>query len=283
MSWQLFVGLSVLLYSVNALLHRVLMKEEDSDPYAQTIAFYGVVGLFALIFAVLRGGFHYQISVDLLLYFILITIFAALTSVLGFRAIQLIEASESSILISSSRLWVVLGAFIFLQEAFSMQKLIGTVVILVGITIAQWKKQKFVLNEGVIFALLAAFSFAITELVSFFILRKFDATSFAVYTNWLPVIALLLIRPRSFKKLAFYLKRKNAINISLVSISDISATLFLFYAYQVGRNASQIVPIMATQTIVTVFLAVIILKEKNYMLQKIAGGIFAVIGTILLL
>ena len=259
------------------------MKEEDSDPYAQTIAFYAVVGLFALIIAVIRGGFQYQISADLLPYFILITIFAALTSVLGFRAIQLIEASESSILISSSRLWVVLGAFIFLQEAFSMQKLIGTVVILVGITIAQWKKQKFVLNEGVIFALLAAFSFAITELVSFFILRKFDATSFAVYTNWLPVIALLLIRPRSFKKLAFYLKRKNAINISLVSISDISATLFLFYAYQVGRNASQIVPIMATQTIVTVFLAVIILKEKNYMLQKIAGGIFAVIGTILLL
>ena len=92
-----------------------------------------------------------------------------------------------------------------------------------------------------------------------------------------------LIRPRSFKKLAFYLKRENAINISLVSISDVFATLFLFYAYQVGRNASQIVPIMATQTIVTVFLAVIILKEKNYMLQKIAGGIFAVIGTILLL
>lgn len=283
MSWQLLVGLSVLLYSVNGLLHRVLMKEEDSDPYAQTIAFYGVVGVFALIIAVLRGGFHYQISADLLPYFILITIFAAATSVLGFRAIQLIEASESSILISSSRLWVVLGAFIFLEEGFSIQKLTGTVVILIGIAIAQWKKQKFIINQGVVFALLAALSYAITELVSYFILRKFDATSFAVYTNWLPIIALLLIRPKSIKKLAFYFRRKNAINIALVSISDVFATLFLFFAYQIGRNASQIAPFMATQTIITVFLAVIILKERNYMLQKITGGLIAVIGTILLL
>ncbi len=88
------------------------MKEEDSDPYAQTIAFYGIVGLFALIIAVLHGGFQYQISADLLPYFVLITIFAAITSVLGFRAPQLIEASENSILGSSSRLWVLLGAFL---------------------------------------------------------------------------------------------------------------------------------------------------------------------------
>lgn len=283
MSWQLLVGLSVLLYSVNGLLHRVLMREQDSDPYAQTIAFYGVVGLFAFIISVLRGGFQYRISTDLLPYFALITIFAAVTSVLAFRALKLIEASESSILISSSRLWVVVGAFLFLQEGFSLQRLVGTVIILIGIAVAQWKKQKFIINEGVVFTLLAAVFYALTELTSFFILRKFDAPSFTVYTSWLPVIALLLIRPKSLKKLAFYLKRKNAINISLVSLSDAIATIFLFFAYQIGRNASQIGPIMATQTILTVFLAVIILKERNYMPQKIAGGLLAVVGTILLL
>lgn len=259
------------------------MKEEDSDPYAQTIAFYGMVGLFALIISVFRGGFQYHISSDLIPYFILITIFAALTSVLGFRAIQLIEASENSILISSSRLWVLFGAFIFLREEFSIQKLIGTVVILISIVIAQWRNKKFVVNEGVLFALLAAFSFAITETISYYILRKFDAPSFAVYTNWLPVIMLLLIHPKSFSKLSFYLKRKNAINISLVSISDVFASLFLFFAYQVGRNASQIAPLMATPTILTVLLSIIILKEKSFMSQKIFGGIFAVVGTILLL
>lgn len=283
MTWQLFVGLSVLLYSVNGLLHRALMKEKDSDPYAQTIAFYGVVGLFVLIIAFFRGGFQYQISADQIPYFILITIFAALTSVLGFRAVQLIGAAENSILISSSSLWVVLGAFLFLRESFSIQKVFGTIIILTGISITQWQKKKFVINTGVIFAILAAFAFAITQTLSFFVLRKMDAVSLAVYTNWLPVILLILFRPKTIKKLVFYFKRKNAINISLVSLSDVFASLFLFFAYQIGRNAAQITPIMATQTILTVFLAVIFLGERNFIPQKITGGLIAMIGTILLL
>ncbi|KKR31507.1 MAG: hypothetical protein UT63_C0068G0017 [Candidatus Gottesmanbacteria bacterium GW2011_GWC2_39_8] len=226
MTWQLFVGVSILLYSVNALLHRILMKEADSDPYAQTIAFYGLVGLFAFFIAVFRDGFQYRIPPDLFPYFIIITIFAALTSVLGFRSIQLIEASESSILGSTSRIWVLFGAFIFLKEEFSINKLVGTFLILISVIVVQWKNKRFVINEGIIFAVLASISFAITETASYYILRKFDATSFAVYTNWLPVIAFLFIRPKSFKRLTFYLKRKNAFNILLVSASDVFASLF---------------------------------------------------------
>ena len=74
MTWQLFVGLSVFLFSLNGLFHRVLMKEENSDPYAQTIAFYGLGGLFAFVVSLFRGGFHYQISPGQLPYFFLLTI-----------------------------------------------------------------------------------------------------------------------------------------------------------------------------------------------------------------
>jgi len=283
MSWQILVSLSVIIYSFNNLLHRVLMKEKDSDPYAQTIAFYTIVGIFALVISVLRGGFHYQISADQVPYFFLITIFAAATSVLGFKALKLIEASEYIILFSSSRLWVVIGAFLFLHEGFSIQKIIGTVVILFGVATSQWKKDKFVLNAGVFFSLVAAFCFATTELVSFFILRNFDATSFTVYTYLLPVAALLLINPKSLYKLAFYLKPKNAINIAAVSIGDVVATLLLFIAYQIGRNASQIAPIMTTQTILSVLLAIIFLKERSHIVKKIAGAIMVVAGVILVL
>lgn len=283
MSWQVLVGLSVLLFSINNLLHRVLMREEDSDPYAQTVAFYGLGGLFAFVITLFRGGFHYQISSEQLPYFIFVAIFAGLVSVLAFKALKLIGASEYSILISSSRLWVVFGAFIFLNEEFSVQKIIGTVVVLIGITIAQWKNRKFDLNLGVVFAILAAFLYGVNELVGFFILRNFDAISFAVYTSWLPIIVLLLIRPKSIKRLSFYLRRKNAINISLVSVSDILATLFLFYAYQAGRNAAQIAPIMATQTIFAVLLAIIILKERDNMVKKIIGAVVVVGGVMLVL
>lgn len=283
MSWQLLVGASVLLYSANSLLHRVIMKEKGSDPYAQTIVFYGIVGTLALVFALLRGGFHYQIPSDQIPSFVLITIFAATTSVLAFKALRLIEASETVILLSSSRLWVVLGAFLFLQEQFSIRKVIGTVIILLGIAIAEWKNHRFVLNTGAWFALAAGFGFAATELTSFFVLRDFDAKSFTVYTNLLPVGVLLLVHGKSMKKLAFYARPKNALNITVVSIGDFIATLLLFYAYQAGRNAAQISPIMATQTILSVFLAILFLKERDYMTNKIVGATVVVAGILLVL
>ena len=49
MSWQLLVGLSVLLYSINGLLHRTIMKDESSDAYARAFVFTGLISLLFLI------------------------------------------------------------------------------------------------------------------------------------------------------------------------------------------------------------------------------------------
>lgn len=283
MTWQLLVGISVLLFSVNGLFHRVLMKDDKSDEYAQTIMFYGLGGVFAFIISLFRGGFHYQISVSQIPLFLLLTVFATLGPVLAFKALKQIEASESSILLSSIRLWVVLGAFLLLREAFSLQKVIGTVIILSGIAVAQWKKQNFTFNAGAIYALTAAFSYAVAEIISFYILRNFDAPSFSVYGSLLPVFALLIIKPQTVKKLAFYFKPKYTLNISLVSVNDSLATIFLYFAYQMGRNAAQISPIMATQTILSVLLAIVILKENKNIINKIIGATLAVVGTILVI
>ncbi|MEI7989617.1 MAG: DMT family transporter [Chloroflexota bacterium] len=281
MSWQLLTALSVLLFSLNGLFHRVLMKEESSDPIAQTIAFYGLGGLFAFVVAIFRGGFHYQISIDQIPFFVLFTAFGTLAPVFGFKALKLIGASENSILSSTTRLWVVLGAFIILHEPFSLAKIIGTIVILVGIGFAQWQKEKLAINKGAIFALIAALSYAITEIIAFYILRNFDVPSFSVYSCILPVILLLIIKPKSISKLSFYFPPRRALNIGLVSINDTISTMLLFLAYQVGHNAAQIGPLMATQTIISVILAIVILKERDNMFNKIIGATIVVFGIIL--
>ena len=283
MSWQLLTALSVIMFSLNGLFHRVLMKEESSDPIAQTIAFYGLGGIFALVVTAFRGGFHYQIPLSQIPLFILFATFGTLAPVLSFKALKLIGASESSILSSSTRLWVVLGAFVILHEPFSINKILGTLVILLGIGIAQWQKEKLAINKGTVFALLAAFSYAITEIIAFYILRDFDVPSFSVYSCFLPVIILLLISPKSFGKLSFYFPLKRALNIGFVSVNDTISTMLLFLAYQVGHNAAQIGPLMATQTILSVLLAIIILKERNNMLNKILGAIIVVLGVILVM
>lgn len=283
MSWQLFITLSVVLFSLNNLFHRVLMKEEKSDPYIQTIMFYGLGGIFAFFVSLLRGGFHYQVTYHQIPSFLLLTIFATAAPVLGFKALKMIDASDFNILLSAQRLWVVLGAFLFLNEVFSLQKLTGMIIILIGITLAQWKRQHFITGKGIVFVLLASFFYAVSEIIAFNILRNFDAASFSVYNCLLPVLALIIIAPKTLRKAAFYLKPKNALNISAVSVNDTLATIFMFLAYQTGRNAAQISPILATQTIISVILAIIILKERNNWINKLTGAIIAVTGVILVL
>jgi drug/metabolite transporter (DMT)-like permease len=281
MSWQFLVGISIFLFSLDNLFHRVLMREDESDPITQTIIFYSLGGILSLCIAPLFGGFHYQISLSQLPLFALIGFFGTLAPVMGFKALKSIGASESSILSSSTRLWVVFGAFLFLHESFSIQKIIGTIIILVGIGVAQWQKEKIILNRGALYALIAALSYAIAEIISFYILRDFDTISFSVFSSFLPVVILSLTMPGKLKKLTFYKTPSRAINITIVSVIDALATIALYFAYQLGHNASQISPIMGTQTIVSVILAILILKERNNMLHKIIGATIVVLGVML--
>jgi uncharacterized membrane protein len=48
------------------------------------------------------------------------------------------------------------------------------------------------------------------------------------------------------------------------------------------RNASQIAPITASETILTVLLAILLLKERRNMVQKISDAVIVVMGVLLL-
>lgn len=103
MSWQLLAGLSVSFFSLNGIFNRVIMRDVNSDPFAQTIVFSGLVGVFAFIIALFRGGFHYQISLDQVPFFVLIALFLPAASTLNYKSVQSLEASEASILLIGLR------------------------------------------------------------------------------------------------------------------------------------------------------------------------------------
>lgn len=283
MSWQLLVSLSVLLYSINGLLHRTLMKHEQSDPYTQTFVFNLLIGISTCAVLFLRGGKLSFFTYDQLIIFVPMACMGMIATFSAFKGFKMIEASEHTILLTTSRLWLIAGALLFLGEPLSIHKLIGGIIILVGVTIAEWRKNKFVFNSGALYVLLAAFLYACAEIISFYILRNFDAFSLIIYGCLFTTLVFVIIKPGMIKKLSFYFRPKRAGNIIIVSFNDTLGTLFVYLAYQAGRNALQIGPLMATQTIVTVILAYVILREHDYMLQKIIGAVAVVIGMIFLL
>jgi drug/metabolite transporter (DMT)-like permease len=283
MSWQVLIGLSVLLYSVNGLMNRAIMKHDESDGYTQSVAFCALVCVITVIISFFYGGLHWFSSWYQVLVFVPSVVLGALGSIYAFKGFKLVGASEHVILSTSTKLWFLVGTFVLLGEAFSLPKVIGGLLIIGGVVIAQWRKGKFVLNTGAWYVLASAFLYALSDLLSFLLVREFDVLSLIAYGTGLAAILMIIARPATIRKLRFYKSPQRLTNIVIVSINDALASVFAFMAYQVGRNALQLGPLGATQTIVTVFLALIFLGETDYMYQKILGALTVVLGMWLLL
>lgn len=281
MSWQLFLLASILFSSANGLFHRSVMKTNLADPKAQTIAFETLAGVFALVIALSRG-FHLP-PAALYPNFIPMIILLILAPIMTFKAFQLSEASEIGIVMTTQRFWVVVLALLFLDEKATLFKILGTVLIILGVVIISWKKQKITFSKGTLFALLAAFLYGLSYINAFYILRSFDAPSFQVFASFLPVAFLLILQPAIVSKMKFYLAPKNGLKVFFAALFDTLATLSLYFAYQLGRNAAQISPLSSTSLILTVILAAVFLKERTNLGKKITGAAVAVIGAILII
>jgi drug/metabolite transporter (DMT)-like permease len=282
-SWLVLTLVGILVFSPKSLLYRVLMKDDQSDPYAQSVVFFGLGGTLALLFSLFRGGFQYQITSRHLLLFLPLTVCATVGPVLLFKAYQRIDASEIAILQSSQKLWSVLGAFLFLREPFSANKVLGTLVVVAGIAITLWRRKRFQVNEGIALVLVATLFYAGMDLVSYYIVRDFDPISLIVYVCYLPVVTLLLLRPQTVKRIPYYFEPKYALGVSVLALCDTVGTLCFFYAYQAGRNAAQIVPLAGLITINSVWLGIIFLGERTNIPNKVIGALVTVVGAVLVL
>jgi drug/metabolite transporter (DMT)-like permease len=283
MGWQIYLVISIILISLNGLFHRSILKDSNSDSRVHTIVFLGVGGIIAIVLSLIQGKLQFSFPSSLLQNFILLILLSTPAFVFSYRAYQLIGASEVLIFLTTGRLWNVVGAYFFLHEPLTAQKILGALIIFTGIAIVLFEKKKFKLNIGAVFALTAAFLFGMNDINGYYILRSVNATNFLIFGNLLPVFALVLIQPQLIKKISFYFKKQIAIKILLLCTIDTLGTIALYLAYQMGRNASVIGPLSATRVLLSVILATVILKERNNITNKIIGAIITVIGVIFLL
>lgn len=283
MNWEIYLAISIILISLNGLFHRSILKDGSSDSRVHTIVFLGVGGIIAFILALLQGKFQFNFPPQLIPNFILLILLSTPAFVFSYRAYQLIGASEVLIFLTTGRLWNVVGAYFFLHEPLTAQKILGALIIFTGIAIVLFEKKKFKLNIGAVFALTAAFLFGMNDINGYYILRSVNATNFLIFGNLLPVFALVLIQPQLIKKISFYFKKQIAIKILVLCTIDTLGTIALYLAYQVGRNASVIGPLSATRVLLSVILATIVLKERNNLTNKIIGAVITVVGVIFLL
>jgi len=281
MGWQLLVGISVLTYSISVLLQKILLKNEKNDPIAFSIVFQLITGIFVLLYS-LYNGFSTPDLVPLSLNIILMVVLYGSGNVFIFKSLKLVEAPEFTILFGSRTIWTIIAAILTLNEVFTLQQGFGTVLILTSIVLVSWKSNTFKFGKGALYSTLAAVCFGLAFANDAFIVRNFDVPSYLAIAFILPALLVWAVNPQATKKMAIFLNKKMLIKLGLLAILYATSAITIFLAYQVGRNATQIAPLNQTATILTVILAMIFLKERKYLPQKLIGVILSFLGILLL-
>lgn len=282
MSWQLLIGISVLIYSVSVLIQRVLLKDDKSDPMSFSIFFQiGVALVTAILVLSINGSIPIPDMSKISWSVIVMTVLYALANIFIFKSLKTTEASNFTIIFSSKTLFAVLGSILVFSEKLSADKLIGVLLILAGVVIVSIKKFELKFSKGEVFAFLAAIAFGLANTNDGFLVKFFDPYSYVVIGFLLPGILIALLYPKKLKDVSVYVK-KNMLwkMIILCGLYGISAVAF-FAALQIVPNVSQAFAINAFGGVLTVLLSIIFLKEKDNLLRKIIGAVLSLVGVLL--
>lgn len=281
MNWLFFALLSVSLYSVSALLQKVIMQDDKSDAHAYSIVFQILGAILVGLFSLTQGFVLPPISTYPLNFLLLAVLYGTGTLCL-FNAYKYLEASEVTIITSVRSIVTIVSAVLLLHESFSLQKGIGAILILASIFIITKKIGKITFNKGFFYALGMAVCYGLAITNDTFLLSKVNVYSFTALGFLLPGIFLIIVKPKKLLELSEFFKAR-VFGKLLVMTSFYAAAAVAFYlAISNGGEASQVTPILQASVIVTVILAVIFLKERDSLLKKLLGAILVFIGVLLL-
>lgn len=281
MHWSLLVITSIFTASFSSILQRYLMKEDKSDPYLYPIVFNLMVSALIFIFTFFVG---FKIPEDIkLLNLVYSTLLYASANYFLFNAFKISDAADVRISVSTRPFWVVLGSALWLGETVTTLHLLGTVLIVLGVSTVNFSKNTLKkVNKGVMYGLIAGLLYGLAFVNDGFLIKTWDVSSLMAVEFAIVPIFMLLIRPKYILKIPSFFNKKRTIAMLLLGVLYGTSAVSIFSAYRAGGNISLIAPLQQTSVIFTVFLGVLFLKEKKDLKKKILAASLALLGVFFL-
>lgn len=279
MSWQLLTGVSVITLSVSVLLQRLLMHEDKSDPVAYGIIFQALVGVILFCYAVIVGlhgldfaRYWLPISLTFLLY--------AAGTVIGAYTLRNVQASIYSILFATNAIWVAAISLPLFHAHVAPLQLLGILLIFASTALLLEYTGRFTFDKGILLGLLTGFIYGLATVAWVYVDKYSDPATWSAISFIGPALVLLLARPSSIRKMKPFLHRNTLIRVAVLGVLYSISALTILLAYKHG-DAALIAPLQQTAIITTVVLAIIFLKERNRLWQKIVAALICFIGVLL--
>ena len=203
---------------------------------------------------------------------------------LSYVGIEKIGVARSVPIANSSPIFASIFAVIFLAEAWVLQNIIGTLLVISGVIIlsmakpaqGEWRKL------DVIYPLIGAIAFAASST-----LRKaglgflnIPLLAAAVTAASAAIFSFVLLQVRGGKE-AFKLTRRSAAWLFPAAFFNTAAMLSVFYALSHGKVVI-VEPLVSSNPVLTLLLTAIFLRDLEALnLRVIMGSLLTVTGTIL--
>ncbi|MBI5613405.1 DMT family transporter [Candidatus Gottesmanbacteria bacterium] len=264
----------------------VIQKLVVSDDKIHGGVFAGAFGLLVAILTLPFAIFTEQFSLQMFSLSVILTLFfmTGLYAVAMwgfFTSMKHVPISEIVFLESATPLWVLFGSVLFLGESFHYNKLIGVILVTLGILIAFCFKGTKRWTRYHTLGLASGALYAGAYMTDKYLLHFLPTLFYQVLSFGLPSATLLIFFHNKISDLHYFVVNKKARRIIWSSVFAGLSFYSLFRAYQISGEVSRVNPIFETKALWVMIFGIVLLKERENMFRKVVG-IFLALGGILL-
>ncbi len=206
---------------------------------------------------------------------VLYTVFAYL----NYRAFQTIEATERAVVSQIQVGWVALLGILLLGEHPSSMQIAGMVFVVGGALLCTYRKTRSRWKvEGVQIVVLASVIAGTGALCDKIAVANFPILLYSIWLFILPAtMALALMGRKALPRMKAVFGRHGARNFLLLAITSTLPYVAFLLALRF-LPASEVVPLVNTNIVLTALGGMLLLGEKEGWIQKVIGAILAFAG-----
>lgn len=250
MEWLIFALLAPILWAFTNVIDKFLLEKHIRNPISYEI-FITIFNLIGIITVLLIA----RVSTDL--YGAFLSIISGGISVIAvvFYNNSMIheEASRVIPIVYFSSIFVSILAYVFLGEFFNLEKYLGIIFIFLGGVLISYKKidKKWCFSSAIKFALISAFLWAISSILTKYTLGFIDFYTLTVwqlvgYFIFGPLFLLSDKVRTNFLEITRKFNKKIFVLMTLNSLIYLVAVLSFFYAISIGK-VSLVYSVISTQ------------------------------------
>jgi drug/metabolite transporter (DMT)-like permease len=283
MPWYIFITISKLFDTTCIIFAKKVLNATRINPISFAISFQFVSGLIVGTFGIFTPEFRILPGKDFpWLNIILMVFLYSFSNVYYYKALEKVEASKSTIILTTSSIFAILTSYFFLGERLSIAQYIGGLIVFFGVIIATLEKMKIHIGQGELYLLFCAFCWGVELINDKFIMGSLGIYLFLFLGYTMPALLMMMLYNKETKLIPETVKILGKNKFIIYCLLQLSQSIFFYWGMNATESAGLVVILNLASKILTIFASIFILKETKNLWQKIFGIIIVIIGLYIL-